>query len=156
MTERRAGACEHEYSFSAQCESESYWPMITAKKWSQSNFFLLQACHAYVPTTALSYTQSAVTTSQATVEILFADICRTWDLRSKNGLKWSPSVQFNKSLREHAPRTLCILHAVCRLWPHHIEMVCYSPVMCFVGKGYVSPSALILRPGNISCACSAM
>ena len=49
MTERRVGACEHEYSFSAQCESESYWPMITAKKWSQSNFFCCRhALHVYL------------------------------------------------------------------------------------------------------------
>ena len=135
MTERRVGACEHDYSLSTQCESESYWPMITAKKLSQSNF-LLQACLAYVSTMALCYTQSAITTSQATVEIVFADSCRTWDLRSKNGLKWSPSIQFNKISREHAPRTLCILLAVCRLWPHHIEIACYSPVMCLVGNGY--------------------
>ena len=110
--------------------------------WSQlrsdlrANFFLLQACLAYVPITALCYTQSAITTSQATVEILFADICRTWDLRSKNGLKWSPSIQFNKISREHDPRTLCILLAVCRLWPHHIEIACYVPIMCLVGNSY--------------------
>ena len=55
--------------------------------WSQLRsdlraIFLLQACLACVSTTALCYTQSAIITSQATVEILFADSCRTWDLWS--------------------------------------------------------------------------
>ena len=136
MTERRAGACEHEYSFSAQCESESYWPMITAKKWSQSNFFFAAGmpCICTYYGTVLHTICDHHLTGNCWNSV--ADICRTWDLRSKNGLKWSPSVQFNKISREHAPRTLCILLAVCRLWPQHIEIACYSPVMCLVGKGY--------------------
>ena len=40
------GAWEQVYSFNSQCESESCFPMITAKKQSLSNFFLLWG-HAF-------------------------------------------------------------------------------------------------------------
>ena len=70
---------------STQCEPESFLPMamITAMKRSPSTFFAAGACLPYVATKCTN-AQSAFTTSQrvclASIEILFAMNCRTYEI----------------------------------------------------------------------------
>ena len=84
---------EQDYWFSTQCESESCLSISQLRSDLQNIFF----CCGDVPSVCawplhtLCYMQSAITTSQrvcvATIKILVAKNCRTWDLVPTNRFK---------------------------------------------------------------------